>query len=181
MALIKIKDTLTPDIRKRAHAAADKKSLLQVMGQAVITLGVQAFTDPAKRSVAWVKRKDDLPHALLQKKTLLRKSIREIAITDESVTIGSDRPYAAIHQFGGKINMPARKTINYFEKDDKNGKKKFSKKGKADHAQKNDVGPYVVTIPARPYLPFNAKGEMTQSGKNRVMNVLKAALKARGL
>jgi phage gpG-like protein len=56
--LIKIKDTLTPDLRKRARAAANKRPLLQAMGTAIQSLGQQAFTDAAKRPAAWAPRKD---------------------------------------------------------------------------------------------------------------------------
>lgn len=109
------------------------------MGQAVKSLGVQAFSDPAKRAQAWAARQDDKKHALLQKSTLLRKSIRVVAVTNATVIIGSDRPYAAIHQLGGKF------------------------------------------IPARPYLPFYASGQMTALGRQRVERALAAALRVRGL
>ena len=114
MALIKIKDTLTPDLARRAGAAADKRPLLEAMGQAVKSLGIQAFTDPAKRAQAWAPRQDDEPHALLQKKTLLRKSIRVLGVTNSQVTIGSDRPYAATHQLG-RDAIPARPFLPFYQ------------------------------------------------------------------
>lgn len=138
MALVKITDTLTPDIRRRISLAGDKRPLLAAMGQAVRTLSVQAFTDPAKRPQYWAPRKDDKPHALLQKSTLLRKSIRVLGYTGQAVLIGSDRPYAATHQFGRDA------------------------------------------IPARPYMPFYASGQMTSLGRQRTERALVAALRARG-
>jgi hypothetical protein len=72
MALIKIRDTLSPDLIRRAKAAREKRPLLEAMGQSVKSLAVQAFTDPAKRAQAWEPRKDKKPHALLQKSTMLR-------------------------------------------------------------------------------------------------------------
>lgn len=114
MALIKIRDGISPDLRARAKAAGDRRPLLAAMGQAVKSLGVQAFTDPAKRAQAWAPRKDKLPHALLQKSTLLRKSVRVLGFTSETVTIGSDRPYAAIHQLGGE-HIPARPYLPFYK------------------------------------------------------------------
>jgi phage gpG-like protein len=139
MALIKIRDTLSPDLIRRAKAVREKRPLLEAMGQSVKSLAVQAFTDPAKRAQAWQPRKDKKPHALLQKSTMLRKSIRVIGFTSHSVLIGSDRPYAAIQQLGG------------------------------EH------------IPARPFLPFYASGQITPLGRVRVERALKSALRLRGL
>ena len=141
MALIQIRDGITPDLLRRARAAGDRRPLLAAMGQAVKSLGIQAFTDPAKRAQAWAPRQDVKTHALLQKSTLLRKSIRVIAVSNDTVIIGSDRPYAATHQLGStKLN-----------------------------------------IPARPYLPFYASGQMTSLGRLRVERALAASLRTRGL
>lgn len=139
MALIKIRDGITPDLLRRAKATGDRRPLLGAMGQAVKSLGVQAFTDPAKRAQAWAPRQDNKPHALLQKSTMLRKSIRVISISGDTVIIGSDRPYAATQQLG------------------RGG------------------------IPARPYLPFYASGQLTPLGRQRVERALAAALRVRGL
>lgn len=116
MALIKISDGITPSLRARALAVRDRAPLLEAMGQAVKTLTDQAFTSPEKRAQAWMKRKDDKPHALLQKKTTLRKSIRVISVTNDQVVIGSDRPYAAVHQLGSeKQNIPARPFMPFYK------------------------------------------------------------------
>lgn len=113
MALVKVTDTLSPDLLRRAAAAADKRPHLAAMGQAVKALGIQAFSDPAKRAEAWVRRKDNKSHALLQKTTLMRKSIRVLAITASTVTIGSDKPYAATHQLG-RDAIPARPYLPFY-------------------------------------------------------------------
>lgn len=116
MALLKISDGISPDLQRRAKAASDKRPLLGAMGQAVKSLGIQAFTDPAKRAQAWAPRQDDLPHALLQKSTLLRKSLRGDRIQGETVYIESDRPYAATHQLGSaKLNIPARPYLPFYK------------------------------------------------------------------
>lgn len=114
MALILLHDGISPDLRQRAQAAADRRPLLAAMGQAVISLGTQAFTDPAKRAAAWAPRADTLPHPLLQKSTQLRKSIRQISITNDRVTLGSDRPYALAQQLGTK-DIPARPFLPFHQ------------------------------------------------------------------
>lgn len=114
MSLILIKDGISPDLQKRARAAGDKKPLLLAMGQSIKALGIQAFTDSTKRPEYWAPRKDDLPHALLQKSTMLRKSLRGDVIQGDSVIISSDRPYAATHQLG-RDHIPARPFLPFYK------------------------------------------------------------------
>jgi phage gpG-like protein len=113
MSLIRINDGISPDLRRRAAAVADKRPLLAAMGQSIKAISIQAFTDPAKRAQYWAPRKDTKPHALLQKSTTLRKSIRVIGITNDTVTIGSDRKYAATHQLG-RGGIPARPFLPFY-------------------------------------------------------------------
>lgn len=113
MSLILIRDSISPDLRRRAAATADRRPMLSAMGQAVKSLGIQAFTDPAKRPDYWAPRKDNLPHALLQKSTSLRKSIRVGSLTNSMVTIVSDKPYAATHQLG-RDGIPARPFLPFY-------------------------------------------------------------------
>lgn len=123
MALIEIRDGISPDLKKRAQAVRDKRPLLAAMGLAVVTLGKQAFTDPQKRAQAWAPRQDDHPHPLLQGHALpgggtapptLRKSIRILKTSSDLVSIGSDRPYAATHQLG-RDGIPARPYLPFYQ------------------------------------------------------------------
>lgn len=113
MSLVKIRDGISPDLRRRAAAASVTRPHLLAMGQAVKSLGVQAFTDGSKRAMAWAPRQDDKPHRLLQLSTMLRKSLRVTRLTTREVGVGSDRPYAAIHQLGGD-DMPARPYLPFY-------------------------------------------------------------------
>lgn len=110
MKLIKIQDSISPDLVRRAAAVADKRRLLLAMGQAAKSIAIQAFTDPALRPTPWPARKSTKQdHPLLQKSTMLRKSLRGDRISGDSVLLTSDRPYAATHQLGStKLNIPAR-------------------------------------------------------------------------
>ena len=115
MSLIKIKDTISPDLARRARAAGEKAPHLRAMGQAVKALGIQAFTDASKRPAMWQPRKDDKPHPLLiRSKPGLADSIRVEPPGGDTVRIVSDKPYAAIHQLGGD-DIPARPFLPFYK------------------------------------------------------------------
>lgn len=114
MSLIQIRDTITPDLRRRAEAAGDKRPLLLAMGTAVKSLGQQAFSDAAKRPTTWAPRKDQKKtHPLLLESGTLETSLR-VEVESSRVIIESDRPYAAIHQLGGE-HIPARPYLPFYQ------------------------------------------------------------------
>ncbi len=140
MSLILIKDGITPDLRRRARAAADGRPLLQAMGEAARDLARDAFSNASSRPTSWARRKDpDKKHPLLYLRGELRRGLRVISITNTRVIIGSHTASAAAHQFGTK------------------------------------------DIPARPFLPFYASGQMTALGNHKVETALRSALRVRGL
>ena len=107
----KIKDTITPDLQRKLKAMQDRTPYLKAMGTAVVSLAQRAFTDEGLRPSTWEKRKVEPKdgHAPLIESGALRKSIRISSVTNKEVTISSDRPYAAAHQFGyPEHNLPAR-------------------------------------------------------------------------
>lgn len=66
---------------------------------------------------------------------------------------GSNREYAAIHQFGGDINIPARSTLAYFSQSAiGRGDSRFVKRRRSDFAQWVTIPAYTVTMTARPWL-----------------------------
>jgi len=71
-----------------------------------------------------------------------------------SVEIGSNIIYAAIHQFGGDIKKKERSQDLFFRQNKKTGKvgNRFVKKSRSNFAQKATVGAHSITMPARPYL-----------------------------
>ena len=111
---LQIKDTLSPALRRRAAALHNRKPILQAMGAEFVSLTKRAFTTPSLRAQPWPDKRDGTP-ATLRQSGALWQSIRVAETTNDAVTVGSDRKYAAIHQFGGKIQrgdktttMPAR-------------------------------------------------------------------------
>ncbi|QTE36015.1 phage virion morphogenesis protein [Mucilaginibacter gossypii] len=81
-----------------------------IVGNEAVNYSLEAFKNQAWEGAPWQKRKDkkDAARNLLVKSSRLRRSIRIIRTTADSVTIGSDVPYAAVHNNGGQINRAAR-------------------------------------------------------------------------
>lgn len=73
------------------------------------------------------------------------------------------REYAAIHQFGGTINIPARKGRIYRHYDPttgQTGRKFVSPRSDGARATEVNIPAYSITIPARAYLGVSAEDEM---------------------
>lgn len=100
---------------------------------------------------------------------------------------GAARDYAAIHQFGGTIERApqSRKTRlrtdakgNLMRQGDEGsakGRAVFAKdRHKRAREQWSTVGPYQITIPARPYLPFTGSGAAAQLQPEAARSVLDA-------
>lgn len=98
---------------------------------------------------------------ILQLSGQLAASIHTLA-TNQSAKIGTNKPYAAIHHIGGEIHA-------------KNAPYLMIPLGNGRFARKKSV-----TIPARPYLPIKANGELQAGGASRILDVAKDAL-ARGV
>lgn len=101
------RDTISPTLARQARAIKDRRPILEAMGAEFTSLTKRAFADAALRPATWPPLK---PATLARKKgSMLRESgalwhsIRITALTSSSVTVGSDRVYAAIQQLGGEI------------------------------------------------------------------------------
>lgn len=73
---------------------------------------------------------------------------------DDAVAVGSNSKYAAIHQFGGAIEIAARSQQAYFRRNAKTHEvgRLFVKKERSNFAQRVTIGAYKITMPARPFL-----------------------------
>ncbi|WP_160286837.1 phage virion morphogenesis protein [Pseudomonas knackmussii] len=129
----------------------------------------QSTDDRFRRQVA----PDGSPWAPLAPSTLARKRgnriLRESGdlqdtlryqVSDNELAFGTDRPYGAIHQFGGKIEHAARSQQVYFRQG-KNGSvgNRFVSKRKSNFAQWVTRGASVSDIAARPYLGLSSEDE----------------------
>lgn len=106
---------------------------------------------------------------LLQHTGHLRDSINPTH-SRNTAAIGTNVVYAAIHQFGGAINMPARSQLSYF-KQNKDGSvgQMFVRKSASNFAQWHTRGESTIDMPARPFLPF-ANGQLQDGMESRIMD-----------
>ena len=89
---------------------------------------------------------------ILQEQGTLRDTIVYEA-DSQGVSIGSNLPYAAIHQFGGTVRQGARSGFLGYKlgRDGRPGNR-FAKRKNADFEQPVQYGAREFEIPARPYL-----------------------------
>jgi phage virion morphogenesis protein len=78
---------------------------------------------------------------------------------DNGVEEGTNLIYARIHQLGGLIKQAARTAILHFKFNARTGHTRFAKPGKANFAQKAQIGAREIRIPARPYLGLDDDDE----------------------
>jgi phage virion morphogenesis protein len=93
----------------------------------------------------------------------LMKSITIPEVTNTSITFGSNLQYAAIHQFGGDIHMPAR-SENFKRNRITRGPRKGKFKVGTSSGRGFTHGAYTITIPPRPYIVFQPK-DIEDAGK----------------
>lgn len=158
------KDTMTPDIAAKLAVARKPRKIWHAVGVQVVSLTRRTFQESALRARAWANKKaavmdenwgDEITiveggPSNLKRTGALMRSIRVISSDDSGAVVGTDRKYAAIHQFGGVIRAKAGKRLA------------FSIAG---------VGPIFsksVTIPARPFFPFTPEGELEPMHAERV-------------
>jgi len=79
----------------------------------------------------------------------------------DSASIGTPKEYAAIHQFGGTIQIPARKGKIYRHKDPTTGMvgRTFVSKKDANDVTEIDIPAYSITMPARAFLGVSAEDQ----------------------
>ncbi len=99
-----------------------------------------------------------------------------------SATVGSNKVYAAIHQFGGDINKAAQSRLVRHRTDAKgNLLRSAHLKGKglifAKDSHKRAVarwfeqGAHTIHIPARPFLPVDAQGNLQPEAEQNIISL----------
>jgi len=156
------KNDLTPDLNRKLRAVSNPAPIWKAVGTQLVSLTKRAFRDSTLRQTAWPAKSDGSASNLIYKGVLL-SSIRITAVDTRGVTIGSDRPYAAIHQLGGVIRPKKKKCLV------------FTIGGKTIFARQ-------VTIPARPFFPFTPDGQLASVAREPVREIVDlAARKALGI
>jgi phage gpG-like protein len=120
---LSIRDTLTPGLKKLAGMIADKKPILEAVGLQLVSITRRSFNEPALRAAPWAplkaatlkaKLKAGKSSAILKRDIVLARSWRVSSLTNSTVTVSTDRPYAVHHQFGApKAGIPARPMLPF--------------------------------------------------------------------
>lgn len=108
---------------------------------------------PLKQST--IRRKKTNADKILTLRGYLRGGIRWQALDDNTVQVGTNLKYAAIHQFGGEIQQPARQaTVRYRTV---SGRVLFAgRKHKRVMERLVSIPAHTTPVPARPFLGISA-------------------------
>lgn len=86
-----------------------QQQLPDLVGTEVVNHALENFKNESFETSKWPARKDKKnTRKLLIKSGALRRSVSIISTGHNSVIVGSDLPYAAVHNNGGTINRAAR-------------------------------------------------------------------------
>jgi phage virion morphogenesis protein len=145
-------------------ALTDPTPLLSDMGEKLLEFHQQRFRDQTAPdgtpweplSYRYKKSKRKNKDKILTLDGPLRNTLRwQIAAQD--LLFGTDRPYGAIHHFGGTIDMPARSQQAYYQQDRITaGNNRFVRKSKSNFAQWHTLPAHQIKIPSRPWLGVSA-------------------------
>lgn len=111
---------------------------------------------------------------------LLRSITSQVVESGNTVEVGTNLQskgvkYPAVHQYGAKIDIPARSQKVYRNLLKSGSLTKFVKKTRANFEQNVTLPAYSITIPARPFLPLRESGvDMPEQWSLDVLNALEA-------
>ena len=145
---------------KAAHKLGNTQALMESVGEALVSGTLKRFEDEEEPTgKKWPKSKRAAKEGgkTLDKESQLKDSIN-YAATPDKVMVGSNLPYARIHQKGGTIKPKKGKYLKFKGLD---GEDVFVKE---------------VTIPARPYLGVSA--EDMEEVRETVADFLAGAFKS---
>jgi phage gpG-like protein len=160
---LSITDRISGSLAKTL-SAAQSRDMAEAVGLQVVAMGQRAFNDPGLRPSAWAPLKSG-GAATLKISGALWHSLRIVSVSSNSVTVGSDRPYASIHQLGGRTKphkiVPTNKRALFWPN--------------AAHPVRSVNHPG-SNIPARPFFPITATGELTPAASSSIASILAAKL-----
>ena len=151
-------------LKKLKAALADRRPMLNDIGHALTKSVQDRFV--AMQSPDGAPWKPLHPRTIRQKRNknkiltergLLRGSIH-YELNGDTLEVGTDRKYGAIHQFGGVVKIPARTQTVKIGTKGKNKGRFMKAKSKAAHAIERTftIPAHDVTIPARPFLGLSS-------------------------
>jgi len=150
---------------ERIARARDLTPVMQVIQQKIMTETDMNFRrEQSPEGIGWEKseRAKKQNGKTLQHKGILRASIstgRKFNINKvdkQSVQVGTNLPYAPIHQYGGSINRNAQSRYVNF-KISKSGNWRFAKKKKANFQRGVTYKAYTISMPQRRFIGITPK------------------------
>lgn len=117
----------------------------------------------AKRAKPWPNKADGQP-SNLTKTTTLRRSFFTDA-TPEFGSVSTQTEYAAKHQFGGDFDVPEH---------DRTIRQAWGRP--IDPPKTIRVRAYKMTVPARPFFPFDDQGNLTPSAEQILVETAEAGI-----
>jgi len=157
-------DDLNRTLGQMLEKASNMKPALQVIAVKQTSSFQQNFIEGG-RPESWKVSKRVAKHGgqtLLISGRLMR-SLLTPQVTNEGITFGSNLPYAAIHQYGGEINMPARSGLFLRDRITRGTRKGKFRKGTEAGRGSTRKG-YTITMPARPSIVFQPQ-DIEDAGK----------------
>lgn len=165
-------------LQQLAAHLADLSPAMDEIGAAMVSstlLRFQSGTAPGGAAWAPSARARKEGGQTLVESSRLRGSITHSADAD-SVEIGTNVIYAAIHQFGGQIQKHAHSAPIYRRQADvaDGGPARFVKRSKADFMTWHEVKDHTIDIPARPFLGVDVgdEAEIAAILRRRIAEIL---------
>lgn len=173
-------------------AGQDMRAPMRAISEALVSQTHANFSAQSGPLGRWPKLKDKKRAGgkILQDKGHLASSISEGASYGKDFAfVGSDRPYAAIHQLGGDIHKAAQSRPVRHRTDAQGnllrtalfgGNGLIFAKGSHKRAAVRwfEHGEHTVHIPARPYLPVFADGRLQPQVEASIIDIVNASLAA---
>jgi phage gpG-like protein len=158
-------DEVSPVMAKLKATLTNLGPILESIGLQIVDITQKAFVDESLRAAPWPPKRDGSPATLI-KSGMLRQSIRIVEIGSTSVTVGSDRVYAAVHQLGSREYQAGASV------DIKSRRVLVARYGTTSvYARRQN-------LPPRPFFPIDADGNFTETATERISKVLDQALGA---
>lgn len=156
-----VTDTITPELERMLREIGNRVSILRAVGQEIVSMTRQAFTNPGLRPESWAPLKKSTGRPLYRSGSLTR-SIRVASVTNDAVMVSTDRAYAGFQQFGTKGPYTIRPR----------GSGALYWKG-ARHPVKSVQHP---GLPPRPFFPFDSSGRVAAFARERITGIITAKL-----
>jgi len=170
-------------LERLAHTGQDMSPVMRIIAQELERQTEKNFAAEGRPKWLGIKpRKGREGGHILQDTGQLAASITT-SHDANSATIRSNKVYAAIHQLGGEINKPAQSRLVRHRTDAKGNllrTEHFKGKGLifAKDSHKRAVsrwfeqGAHTIHMPARPFLPIDAQGQLQPEAEENILGLV---------